>query len=61
GTMSSVRIMMAYETCVTHNMKQANKYYNLLKNLSKSEPLKGESDLELMLGMYIYESYFGVN
>jgi len=56
-SMSTSRLMFAYQACFKNNMKAAAKYYKLLKKNSNSEPLQGEVDFEIMLAEYINERF----
>ena len=49
------RIMMAYEAFYNKDKEKALKYYQELKSLAQKYPVKGEADMELMLGEYIKE------
>ena len=57
GDLSKSRIMMAYEAGVKGDMRSAHKYYMQLKNGAKVAPIKGETELELMLSEYVYERF----
>lgn len=57
GDLSKSRIMMAYEAGVKGDMRSAHKYYMQLKNGAKNAPIKGETELELMLSEYVYERF----
>lgn len=57
GDLSKSRIMMAYEAGVKGDMRSAHKYYMQLKNGAKTAPIKGETELELMLSEYVYERF----
>jgi len=56
-SMSTSRLMFAYQACFKNNMKAAAKYYALLKKNSNSEPLQGEVEFEIMLAEYINERF----
>ncbi|MGO1468481.1 MAG: site-2 protease family protein [Tissierella sp.] len=47
------RIMMAYELLYQENKQKALKYLEELKDLAKRYPVKGEVDMELMLGKFL--------
>lgn len=49
------RLMMAYEAFYNKDRDKALKHYEELKDLTKTYPIKGEADMELMLGQYIKE------
>lgn len=49
------RFMMAYEGFYNGDKEKAMEYYEELKDLYKHYPIKGEGEMELMLGNYIKE------
>lgn len=52
------RLLMAYEGFYNNNKIEALKYYEETKQLAKSYPVKGESDMELMLVGWIKENLY---
>ncbi|MDR7857400.1 MAG: hypothetical protein RIN63_12490 [Tissierella sp.] len=52
---SKKRLLMAYEYFYNENSDHALKHYEDLKKLSNSYPIRGEADMELMLGSWIKE------
>lgn len=52
---SKKRLLMAYEWFYNENRDQALKYYEDLKKLSNNYPIKGETDMELMIADWIKE------
>lgn len=50
---SKTRLMMAYEAFYKEDRDQALKYYEELKELARTYPIKGEADMETMLGDYM--------
>lgn len=51
------RILMAYNAGVKKDMREAHKNYMQLKSGAKSAPIKGETELQLMLGEYVYDKF----
>ncbi len=56
-TLTKNRILMAYNAGVKHDMREAHKNYMQLKSGAKSAPIKGETELQLMLGEYVYDQF----
>ena len=52
---------MAYNAGVKGNMREAHKNYMQLKNIAKTAPIKGETQLQLMLGEYVYDKFCSKN
>lgn len=52
---SKNRLMMAYEAYYNENEIKALGYYEEIKDLAKRSPVKGDSDMEIMLANYIAE------
>ena len=52
---SKNRLMMAYEAYYNENEIKALEYYEEIKDLVKKSPVKGDSDMEIMLANYIAE------
>lgn len=52
---SKNRLMMAYEAYYNKNEIEALEYYEEIKDLVKKSPVKGDSDMELMIANYIVE------
>lgn len=50
---SKKRIMMAYEGLYKKDKEKSLKYLNELKDLAENYPLKGEAEMELMLGDFL--------
>ncbi len=53
--LGSKRLMMAYEAFYNEDKDKALKYYKELEKLHKSNPIKGDADMELMIGDWIRE------
>ena len=49
------RFLMAYEGFYNEDIEKAREYHDELKDLYHHYPIKGEADMELMLGEYVKE------
>lgn len=56
-TLTKNRILMAYNAGVKKDMREAHKNYMQLKSGAKAAPIKGETELQLMLGEYVYDKF----
>jgi hypothetical protein len=56
-TLTKNRIQMAYNAGIKQDMREAHKNYMQLKSGAKSAPIKGETELQLMLGEYVYDKF----
>ncbi|NLJ97781.1 MAG: hypothetical protein GX320_00705 [Tissierellia bacterium] len=54
------RLLMAYEGFYNKRKDKASKYYKELKGLAKKYPIKGEAEMELMLGDWIWDELEGL-
>ncbi|MDR7870781.1 MAG: hypothetical protein RIN55_07990 [Tissierellaceae bacterium] len=53
--MSKIRLQMAYEAFYNEDKTKALEYYEKLKDLYDNFPIKGEAEMELMLGDWMKE------